>query len=220
VVPESYIPRTWVTLCYRGQRQLTKALESDNTLLNVLQNWKAPGVMDVCFEAAAMRQLDGINAQTYSSRARTYSAMQKYDLAIKDADEAVKLAKEDKKLLINMHFVRATILRPAGQDAKAIEDLTYVIKRCPPDAEQYLMRAKSYEVIKNYDAAVADLTKVLELDGPNGQVYMRRAAIYEKLGRKDLMEQDKQLAAKTGFKPKPTTKHDELITPANPISAR
>ena len=94
--------------------------------------------------------------------------------AQRDLDRLIELANGDPMLLIECCRLRSEL----GDDVKAIDGLTSVLKAAPDQHLAVLVRGDCYRSIKNYALAIGDYTRYLRFYPEDVRALIRRAEMY------------------------------------------
>ena len=121
---------------------------------------------------------------------------QNYKEALIYLNKAISLDPKD----ANAYYERALDYRMSGQNQKAIDDCTQVLKLDDRNSFAYHeVRGCAYGALAQYHKVIDDFTKVISLYPNHVDDYIYRAIAYEKLGQKDLAAKDKAGAIRLGY---------------------
>lgn len=120
----------------RRRKNLTAALQTINTAININKNY----------------------APSYVVRSNIFAEQLKYSEAINDISTVLLMQPDNAE----MYMMRGKYYQGFAQHMNAVTDFTKVISMQPTNAEAYFLRANSYEQVIRYDEAIKDYRKIAE----------------------------------------------------------
>jgi tetratricopeptide (TPR) repeat protein len=132
---------------------------------------------------------DGSNHRAFFYRGLAYSAMGEYDKAAKDFETSMNLGGPRTRTKI----ARASAACQAGNFEDAVTDCTDVLKENENNVEALMIRATSYERLKDYSKVIRDTTHALSnAKDPDNRAHLllQRGVAYTKEGKPNDAERD------------------------------
>jgi tetratricopeptide (TPR) repeat protein len=106
-------------------------------------------------------RLDSSNGSIFYNRALSLSKAGRKEEAVEDYTKALRLSPEKS---VRIHTNRSNLLLSMGKFAEVIEDLDFLIKNDPGNADNYYNRAVARQVTNDLKGAIDDYRKVLEIN--------------------------------------------------------
>ena len=133
-------------------------------------------------------------------------ADRRWGAAIETFSRAAKVAPEDPEILLQ----RGTCFLESGDAAGALADAEAALNLDAASAELYLLQGRSLLAVQRFQDAMVAFSRAQALDPDRAETYTDRATALEGLGKRDLAELDRQLAALTA----------ELESGSDPVASR
>lgn len=113
-----------------------------------------------------------------------YYYTNQYKKAVQYFDKALKI-NELTDMNMDILYYKGSALEKSGQNDKAIQTYTKIIKANPSNAANYINRALVYSKMEEYEKSLADYDKAISKDKDNYDYYFGKYSLLSSLGMED-----------------------------------